>query len=133
MPEQEPGWFYIGNGQLRYKDSEGWTDQYEDLDGPARTPDVGPPEPPDVPEPVTGKAVRGPGAHDLLTFIRRCAATAYRLIAALGCLIVAGWRVIVASLQRLFLAGWRVIATGYREVSAKASRRAIARRPRHRG
>ena len=27
MREGEPGWFYIGNGLLQYKDINGWTDQ----------------------------------------------------------------------------------------------------------
>jgi hypothetical protein len=30
--EGEPGWFYVGNGQLRYKDGQSWTDQYRDID-----------------------------------------------------------------------------------------------------
>ena len=29
-----PGWFYVGNGQLQYKDSDGWTDQYKTYRGP---------------------------------------------------------------------------------------------------
>jgi ferric-dicitrate binding protein FerR (iron transport regulator) len=32
MREDEPGWFYIGNGQLRYKDSVDWTERYQDID-----------------------------------------------------------------------------------------------------
>ena len=32
MREGEPGWYYIGNGQLRYKDGTGWTDQYQYID-----------------------------------------------------------------------------------------------------
>jgi hypothetical protein len=32
MREGEPGWFYVGNGKLRYKDSEAWTDRYQDID-----------------------------------------------------------------------------------------------------
>jgi hypothetical protein len=122
MREGEPGWFYVGNGQLRYKDNAGWTDQYEDLDGTATTSDVGPDASPDLLDPATGEAVRGPRAHHLSTFTRRCAAVAYRLIARL---IVAGWRLIVA--------GWRLIVAGYRWASASASRRATERRPRHRG
>ena len=34
MREGEPGWFYVGNGQLQYKDSDGWTDQYKTYRGP---------------------------------------------------------------------------------------------------
>jgi hypothetical protein len=38
MRDGEPGWFYVGSGQLRYKDMDGWTDQFQDLDGPAKGP-----------------------------------------------------------------------------------------------
>jgi len=34
MREGEPGWFYVGNGQLQYEDSDGWTDQYKTYRGP---------------------------------------------------------------------------------------------------
>ena len=26
----EPGWYYVGKGQLRYRDEHGWTDHYVD-------------------------------------------------------------------------------------------------------
>lgn len=104
MREGEPGWFYVGNGQLRYKDGAGWTDRYEDIDGDATTSDV-------ELGPVSGKSGRRRGGPALSPFTRRCAAAAYRMIAP----------------------GWRLIAAGYSEASASASRRAIARRPRHRG
>jgi len=32
MREAESGWYYVGHGQLRYKDGHGWTDRYQDLD-----------------------------------------------------------------------------------------------------
>ena len=35
MREGEPGWFYVSNGQLQYKDSDGWTDQH--IEGPGTT------------------------------------------------------------------------------------------------
>ena len=30
----KPGWYYVGNGQLRYMDGDGWTDQYKRTDDP---------------------------------------------------------------------------------------------------
>jgi hypothetical protein len=42
MGENEPGWYNVGDGQLRYKDGEDWTDQYRDIDSAAGTSDVGP-------------------------------------------------------------------------------------------
>jgi hypothetical protein len=32
MREGETGWFYVGNGQLQYKDKDGWTDQHQSID-----------------------------------------------------------------------------------------------------
>jgi len=32
VSETEPGWFYVGNGQLRFKDGNEWTDEYRDID-----------------------------------------------------------------------------------------------------
>jgi cytoskeletal protein RodZ len=37
MRDGEPGWFYVGNGQLRYKDSNGWTDKFQDIDAVSAT------------------------------------------------------------------------------------------------
>lgn len=139
MPEQKLGWFYVGNGKLRYKDNSGWTDQYQDLDGPPVTDDVGP-----AGSPVAGadprEAVRRPVGHSLSPFARRGAAATRRLIAASCRLTVAAVRLLVAGLFRMVTAcgpligaGWRLVAAQYVEVSASASRRAAARRPRHRG
>jgi hypothetical protein len=61
MRAGEPGWFYIGSGQLRYKDTEGWTDQFQDLDGPARLApqvDVMSPHPADAKRAPKGKNPR---------------------------------------------------------------------------
>ena len=86
MREGEPGWFYVGNGQLRYKDGAGWTDRYEDIDGDATTSDV-------ELGPVSGKSGRRRGGPALSPFTRRCAAAAYRMIAP-------GWRLIAAGVRR---------------------------------
>jgi hypothetical protein len=34
MGVDKPGWYYVGNGQLRYMDGDGWTDQYKRTDDP---------------------------------------------------------------------------------------------------
>lgn len=135
MPEQDPGWFYIGNGQLQYKDQDGWTDQFQDLDGPKKVAAAEASEAPDTPKPSRGKAKkatkekkvgkaqkkekidRGPRARPLLILIKGGAGTARRSMSGLHSVVVSGWG---------------LVATGYQEGSAAASRRAIARRPRHR-
>jgi len=132
MSQQEPGWFYIGNGQLQYKDSAGWTDQFQDLDSPRKVAEVETPKTPErtrsgVKKPrKTGKVrkVREARRADrelvprkLLVLIKRGAGTAYGSTSILHSMVVSGWK---------------LTATGYRKASAAASRRAIARRPRHR-
>jgi hypothetical protein len=37
------GWYYVGNGQLRFMDDDGWTEQYRNIDNPPRA--VPPAEP----------------------------------------------------------------------------------------
>ena len=32
MGTEEPRWFYVGNGQLRLKDGEDWTDEYQTIE-----------------------------------------------------------------------------------------------------
>jgi hypothetical protein len=32
---RKPTWYYVGNGQLRFMDADGWTDQYRNIDDPA--------------------------------------------------------------------------------------------------
>ena len=36
MGEEKAGWYYV-DGQLRYKDDAGWTDQYKAISGPRST------------------------------------------------------------------------------------------------
>ena len=33
-PNKKLGWYYVGNGQLRYMDANGWTEQYRNIDDP---------------------------------------------------------------------------------------------------
>lgn len=108
MRDGEPGWFYVGSGQLRYKDMDGWTDQFQDLDGPAKGPAVGPDESPDVAGPITEQGIRGRRRHKPLPFITFCAAAARGLI---GVPI------------RLMGALWALIAMGYGRESANLSSR----------
>jgi hypothetical protein len=37
MGGEKPGWYYAGNGQLRYHDGDGLTDQYKPIEGPQAT------------------------------------------------------------------------------------------------
>lgn len=34
-PNKKSGWYYVGNGQLRFMAADGWTDQYRKIDDPA--------------------------------------------------------------------------------------------------
>ena len=44
MSDKEAGWYYIGDGTLRYRDDYGWTDFYKDSDYP-RAKNWPPPKP----------------------------------------------------------------------------------------
>ena len=37
MGQDPPGWYYVGNGQLRYKFGDFWTDQYKTIDHSERS------------------------------------------------------------------------------------------------
>jgi len=32
MGAEEPRWYYVGNGQLRLKEGENWTDEYQTIE-----------------------------------------------------------------------------------------------------
>ena len=34
MGADEPRWFYVGEGQLRLKDGQNWTDEYKTIESP---------------------------------------------------------------------------------------------------
>lgn len=88
--EAEGRWFYVGNGQLRKKDSDGWTEEYRDVDGPKKTSAAGPEAPPEASPadqaPVTGKPARRTGER-LSSVISGCAVTVSRPVLGLGHLI----------------------------------------------
>lgn len=150
MPEGDPGWLYIGNGLLQYKDIDGWTDRYQELDDPARNSAVAPLASTDDLGSGIGKA--GQGAHDPGLLTRLCSSAAYHLIVGFRRLMVGLWHLIVGlsrlmvtfgwplivALSRLIvtfgrrvIAGfWRLIAEGYRQASASLSIRSVARRQR---
>ena len=44
MSDKTAGWYYVGDGKLRYRDDSGWTDFYMDTSDP-RTRDWPPPAP----------------------------------------------------------------------------------------
>ena len=44
MSEKPAGWYYIGDGMLRYRDDYGWTEYYLDTEDP-RAEDWPPPKP----------------------------------------------------------------------------------------
>lgn len=69
---EEPRWYYVGHGQLRYKDSTGWTDQYCDIDDPAGTSDAGSPASLDlVGKPATFSRLRSPGDRRPVSGLKR--------------------------------------------------------------
>ncbi len=121
MGPDEPGWFYVGNGQLQYKDANGWTDQYQDIDGPAETPDVDSPTSPDGLGPATGKVARH--AKGLSPFARFCSSAAHGLItgprlgmAGLLHLLVNLWQRLIPELNRRLVSLVRGLGSGLRVV-----------------
>jgi hypothetical protein len=44
MSDKEAGWYYVGDGKLRYRDDYGWTEFYMDTADP-RARDWPPPQP----------------------------------------------------------------------------------------
>lgn len=52
MAEDEPRWYYVGNGELRLKDADGWTEQYKTIESPlAKTMQTDPTAQPDPEQP----------------------------------------------------------------------------------
>jgi hypothetical protein len=122
MGEDELSWFYVGNGQLRAKDSNGWTDEYQDIDGPERIPNVGLDAHSDLPEEPSGDTERARAARVRSSLARLCMSAARLLIAGLI------W--LTGVLVRLMAAFWRLIVKGYRQASLSLSVRSIARQRR---
>jgi len=85
----EPRWYYVGNGQLRYKDLNGWTDQYQDIDGPPRTAEVEPAEverqdASDLLGPVRGRGAEVEAQRRPSPFRKVCFSAAHRSRAGLA-------------------------------------------------
>jgi hypothetical protein len=113
MLDGEPGWFYVGNGELRYKDSDGWTDRYQDIDGPAKTSDGEPPTSPNAPG--SGIAKEGRGSRDPSSFTKLCVSMAHLSIVGFSRLLVGLWRWTVR-FSRLLVGLWRPLITGIRRL-----------------
>jgi len=107
----KPGWYYVGDGQLRYMDPNGWTDQYKLVDSAAKS-DTQPPAVPDVLGTVARASVHGQDAQTPSSFFGLCVTSVHRLMAVLTPLMVALWR---------------FIATRYGDASASLSKKSIAR------
>lgn len=67
----EPRWFYVGDGQLRLKDGDEWTDQYEKIEKPrARAKDAA-----ETPEPVSAQPLPASAKKGrLVAWLALCAA-----------------------------------------------------------
>jgi hypothetical protein len=60
MGTEEPRWFYVGNGQLRLKDGEDWTDEYQTIESRrAHVPQAAAVVEPDSQHPLPGARPRG--------------------------------------------------------------------------
>jgi len=60
MGTEEPRWFYVGNGQLRLKDGEDWTDEYQTIESRrAHAPQAAAVVEPDSQHPLPGARPRG--------------------------------------------------------------------------
>jgi len=60
MGTEEPRWFYVGNGQLRLKDGEDWTDEYQTIESRrAHASQAAAVVEPDSQHPVPGARPRG--------------------------------------------------------------------------
>jgi|GEM_PF-2581517 len=136
MSADETGWFYVGQGQLQYKDANGWTDQFQDIDVPARTSDVDAPASPEELDPAiakVGRGERGPSpfarffssaAHSLITGLRLGMAGLWHLLVNLWQRLIPGLNRRLVALVRSLSSGlrvaitslWRVLGSLYRHV-----------------
>ena len=78
MRDANTGWFYVGNGRLRYKSLVGWTDRYQDIDGPAQTCGAGLTACPDA----SGAVVAEAGCEGHRWFLARLASSATHRVKA---------------------------------------------------
>ena len=139
MREGEPSWFYVGNGLLQYKDSNGWTDQYQEIDSAAQTSGAGPPASHDGVGPVievAGRGARGPSsfaklsswaAHALIAGLVRLMTNLWRLITYIWPRLIAGLSHLASLARRLITGPWPLIAEVSRKASAGLPIRSVAR------
>ena len=126
MAGDKPGWYYVGNGQLRHMDGDGWTEEYKPADraGAAKSDPEPDPASCEVLEFVTEEPTRRSrrGTPSLAT---RVLAAVLQLIAGLIHLMVAIWRLIVA-LSRLIVVGCRKAFVGLPNQSAVRQQLSLA-------
>ena|SRR5665811_471944 len=126
MAGDKPGWYYVGNGQLRHMDGDGWTEEYKPADraGAAKSDPEPDPASCEVLELVTEEPTRRSrrGTPSLAT---RVVAAVLQLIAGLIHLMVAIWRLVVA-LSRLIVARCRGTSVGTSNESAVRDQLSLA-------
>ena len=132
MAGGKPGWYYVGNGQLRHMDGDGWTEEYKPADRAGAAKSDAEPDPAscEVLEFVTEEPTsteqptrRGHRAKRSLTML--VVAAALQLIAGLIHLMVAIWRLVVA-LSRLIVARCRGTSVGTSNESAVRDQLSLA-------
>ena len=74
MAAKDPaGWYYVGNAELRYMDTEGWTDQYKPIEDRRALATSVNNESADEPEPEVTSTKRRPGRRTSALAIAACA------------------------------------------------------------
>lgn len=123
----EPKWYYVGNGQIRYKDTNGWTDQYQDIEGHPKTSEAEASVSTGTSDPARSETGREGRAREPSSFSRLCSSAAHRSMAGLahagGSLLHAGGGL------RTVLTQARTSVTGTSLTWASAPREAIVPEP----
>lgn len=74
MAAKDPaGWYYVGNAELRYMDTDGWTDQYKPIEDRRAVATSVNNESADEPEPEVTSTKRRPGRRTSALAIAVCA------------------------------------------------------------
>jgi hypothetical protein len=130
MAGDKPGWYYVGNGQLRYMDGDGWTEEYKPADRAGAGANAGKSDSEPAPgsseafESVTEERTRR-GHRAERSLIMLVVAAVLQLIAGLIHLMVAIWRLVVA-LSRLIVARFRGASVGASNESAVRQQLSLA-------
>jgi hypothetical protein len=111
MAEDKPGWYYVGNGQLRYMDGDGWTEEYKPAGRAGSGADAGKSDL----EPAAGSCEVLESATDGLTRTEPPTRTelpargGHRAKRSLTMLVVAVALQLIAGLIHLMVAIWRLV------------------------